>query len=294
MTASRPLPYGPTVTKADGHRARSEHPLLRGLDLSLHLCLHPLRATGRTTRRLTAFALIVLATLLTRWTGSRAVLHPLIREQIRYAGLRLLPFVALLALVGGVVFVGQTVVLLRQFGAQDMLGTILAVALFQEMGPMVAALLVLLRVGTATVVELATMRATGEIEALEALSIDPIHYLVVPRVVGMALSVFCLTVYLILGTLLTGYVFCFLQQIPLSLNAYAGQLTSALRAEDFLLVMVKSALFGATLAVITCYQGLARPLRLEHVPEAATRAVTQSLIVFLITDLAILSIRLLR
>lgn len=264
--------------------------LLRTLDTATGLGLRPLRTTAITLQRLLAFGLIVLATTLTKFNRSRAVVHPLILEQVRRAGIGLLPFVGALSLAAGFVLVGQAAALLRQVGAGQMLGPVLVAGLFRELAPLATALLVLLRVGTATVVELATIRATGEVEALEALHIDPIHFLVMPRVLGLAISVFCLTVYFLIGSLASGYLFCFLQQLPIAPVEYLDQIAQALRWEDFLLLMLKTAAFGSAIAVITCYQGLARPLRLEQVPEATTRAVTQSVLVCVALDLLVLGI----
>lgn len=263
------------------------------VDGVLDVGVRPIWAAASTVKRLAAFGLIVLATVLTKLGRARRVVHPLILGQVRCAGVQILPFVGLLAVVTGLVLIGQTITLLRQIGAEGILGTVLVVALFRELAPLATALVVLLRVGTATVVELATMRATGEVEALEALSIDPVHFLVVPRVVGMAVSVFCLTVYFLIGAILGGYVFCFVQQLPLSLGDYLGQLARALRWEDFLLLVLKTFALGASLAVITCYQGLSRPLRLHQVPDAAARAVSQSLLTWVVIDLTFLGVYLL-
>ncbi len=266
---------------------------LRWFDAGVGWGVRPLRATGRVARRMLAFALIALATILTKGMRGRGVVRPLVLDQIRIAGLRLLPFIGLLSLITGLVLVGQTVSLLQQFGAQRMLGTVLVVSLFRELAPLATALVVLLRVGAATVVELATMRATGEVEALEALSIDPVHYLVVPRVVGMAVSVFCLTVYFLIGAMLSGYLFCFLQGMPLTFTDYLNEWARALGWQDFVMLLLKTGAFGGALAVITCYQGLSRPLRLEEVPEATTRAVSQSLAVCVLIDAAFVAVYLL-
>ncbi len=276
--------------RADNSPSPAPKVWARRVDALLELSVHPLRLAFRTLRRQGAFGLIVLATLLTKFMHARAVVHPLIWGQIRVGGLRLLPVIGLLSMVTGFVVVGQSVSLLRQFGAQNVLGTVLVSVLFRELAPLAAALLVLLRVGTSTVVELATMRATGEVEALEALSVDPIHYLVLPRVLGLAVSVFCLTVYFLIGSILSGYLFCLVQDLPLALGEYLNQLARALTWLDFLLLMLKSTLFGATVAVVTCYQGLSRPLRLEQVPEATTRAVTQCVMFGLVLDLSFLGL----
>lgn len=256
----------------------------RALDVVTDLGVRPLRATSRTTRRLIAFGLIVLVTTLTKLMRSRTVVHPLIWGQIRRAGLGLLPFIGVLSLMTGFVLIGQTAALFRQVGADKLLGPVLVVGLFRELAPLATALLVLLRVGTATVVELATLRVTGEVEALEALNIDPVHFLVMPRVLGLGVSVFCLTIYFLIGSLLSGYLFCFLQQLPLTPSDYLDLFVQSLDWEDFLLLFLKTVGFGTAIAVITCYQGLARPLRLEQVPEAVTRAVTHTIMVGVLLD----------
>ena len=150
--------------------------------------------------------------------------------------------------------------------------------------PLLTALLVLARIGTANVIELGTARAMGEVEALEALGIDPVHYLVVPRVMGMALGVFALTVYLILGAVLSGYLWAFLQNVPLRPRQYFHQLAGALDGLDFALLALKTLAFGFTIALVTCYHGLAQRLRLEEVSHATVTAVAQSVIACVLID----------
>jgi phospholipid/cholesterol/gamma-HCH transport system permease protein len=189
-----------------------------------------------------------------------------------------------LALALGLVIIGQTVSLLSRVGATNYAGTIMVTVVVRELGPLITALLVLARIGTAIVIELGTARALGEVEALEALGIDPIHYLVLPRVAGLALSNFALTVYLILMALFSGYLFAFLQDVPLTPGEYFNQLASSLRWQDFALLGLKTCLFGSIIAVVTCYHGLARPLRIEEVAEATTRAVVETVVVCTLMD----------
>src|SRR5438045_538925 len=144
----------------------------------------------------------------------------------------------------GLVVIGQSVSWLTRVGAINYLGIIMVIVVVRELGPLIAALLVLARIGTANVVELGTARAMGEVEALEALGIDPVHYLVVPRVIGMAVGIFSLTVYLILGALVSGYLWAFMQDIPLRPGDYFGQLAGALSGLDFALLAMKTFLFG--------------------------------------------------
>jgi len=237
-----------------------------------------------TMQGLGAFALITLGVMIARFGAARRVIRPLIRQEVYRAGLRLLPMFLFIAAGVGLVVIGQTVSWLAPVGAINFLGTVMVIVVVRELGPLVAALLVLARVGTANVVELGTARATGEVEALEALGIDPVHYLVVPRVMGMALGVFALTVYLILGALLSGYLWAFLQDVPLRPGDYFRQLATALSGLDFALLAVKTLAFGSIIALVTCYHGLAQPLRLEEVSHASVAAVGQSVIACVLID----------
>jgi len=237
-----------------------------------------------TVHGLGAFALITLGVTFTKFNRSARVVHPLIREQIQRAGVGLLPFLAVIGFALGLVIVGQTVALLTRVGAQSYTGTVMVTVVVRELGPLVAALLVLTRVGTAIVIELGNTRALGEVEALEALGIDPIHYLVMPRIVGLAVSIFALTVYLILITFFSGYLFAFLNDVPLMPGEYVRQIAVALRWEDFALLALKTCSFGVIIAMVTCYQGLAQPLRLEEVASATTRAVALSVALCVLLD----------
>ncbi|WCJ60745.1 ABC transporter permease [Fontisphaera persica] len=231
-----------------------------------------------TVRGLLAFGLITLGVLVTKSAVARPLMRPLMRRHLYRAGVRLLPMALFLAMALGFVVIGQSVVLLSRVGAQDFAGTIMVSVVVRELGPLAAALLILLRVGTATVIELGTARALGEVEVLESLSIDPIHYLVAPRMAGMILGAFTLSIYLIVAALACGYVFAFLQDVPLTPSDYLAQLAGALQALDFVLVGIKALLFGVLIAVTTCYQGLARPLSLEDVSQATVRATVHGLL----------------
>jgi len=231
-----------------------------------------------------AFALITLGVLLRKFRTARHVVGPLIAREVWRSGVRLLPMFLFMALALGLLVIGQTVSVLARVGAMHWLGSIMVIAVVRELGPLLAALLMLARVGTANVVELGTARALGEVESLEALGIDPVHYLVVPRVIGMVVGVFSLTVYLILGALVSGYLWAFLQDVPLLPGDYFNQLAGALNYMDFVLLALKTCAFGFIIAVTTCYHGLAQPLRLEEVSRATVRAVAQGIIACVLVD----------
>jgi phospholipid/cholesterol/gamma-HCH transport system permease protein len=236
-----------------------------------------------------AFALITLGVMVSQAGVARPILRPLTLLQVARSGVRLVPLASFLALALGFMIIGQTVSVLTRLGADQYLGTVMVTAVVRELGPLLTALLVLLRSGTANVVELGTARALGEVEALEVLGIDPIHYFVVPRVIGMAVGTFALTVYLILGALLSGYVWAFIQDVPLTPGDYFRQLAQALSGLDFVLLAAKTFGFGCVLAIVTCYHGLAQPLSIGEVSHATVRAVGQSIVAcFLLETLFII------
>ncbi len=240
-----------------------------------------------------AFALITFGVILSKIGEASPVVRPLVLLQIARSGLRLLPLASFLALALGLIVIGQTVSVLSRVGANDLLGTIMVATVVRELGPLLTALLVLCRAGTATVVELGTARAMGEVEALEVLGIDPIHYFVVPRVIGMAVGIFALTVYLIIGALFSGYLWAFLQDVPLSPADYFSQMAAALTGLDFVLLGAKSVAFGCGIAVVMCYHGLAQPLSLGEVSRATVRAVSQSIVLCVLIEIFFIAVYLL-
>jgi phospholipid/cholesterol/gamma-HCH transport system permease protein len=235
-------------------------------------------------RDMMAFALITLGVMLTKFGVSRKVVHPMIFAQIRQAGLRLLPMLIFLGVTFGLVIIGQTVALLSRVGAGELIGTVMVTVVMRELGPLLTAIVVLARAGTSNVVELGTMRAMGEVSALESLGIDPVHYLVMPRMLGLAVSVLCLATYFVLAAILSGWVCAFLQDVPLRPAAYFGRLGDALHWQDFVLFGLKTMLFGVVIAVVSCYHGLARPLRFEEISSVTERAVVEGVIGCVLLD----------
>jgi len=240
-----------------------------------------------TVHGLGAFALISVSVILRKWRVAPNLIRPLIFRETARAGIKLLPMFIFVALALGFLTIGQAMAGLTHLGASgaiQYLGSIMVIVIVRELGPLLAAVLVLARVGTANVIELGNARALGDVEALETMGVDPVHYLVVPRVIGMTVGVFSLTVYLILGTLAAGYLFAFLQEVPLTPEQYYTQLAESVTSLDFAVVAFKSLLFGFFIAVVTCYHGLAQPLRLEEVSRVAVRAISQGIIVCVFVD----------
>jgi phospholipid/cholesterol/gamma-HCH transport system permease protein len=256
----------------------------------LQLAGHRALASVDTVKGLIAFALISVVALIAHRRTARPLIRSLVVAQVAQNGLRLLPLGLVVAAAFGLVVVGQIVALLTRLGATQLIGPLVVMVVIRELAPLITAFLVLGRSGTNTVVQLGTSRALGEVEALETLAIDPIHYLVVPRIIGLATAVLALTVYLIMGTLGFGFVFVFLSDVPLTLETFAGEIAGSLSWFDFLLLGFKTAGFGTIIAVATCYAGLARPLTLAEVAPASTQGVVLGIAGCLLLDAALVAL----
>ena len=157
----------------------------------------------------------------------------------------------------------------------DLAVKILLLLVFREVGPLAAAIVVILRTGTAVSAEVAMMRVSGQTRALRYLGIDLYDYLVLPRVAGCMLATLALTFYVQFLAVLGG-----LALSPFIIEASFWELTNRLfelfTPVDFYYSIIKSLLFGFAIAACCCYHGLNPPdLTQNAVPKVVTRAVTQ-------------------
>ncbi|HSA89126.1 MAG TPA: ABC transporter permease [Burkholderiales bacterium] len=161
---------------------------------------------------------------------------------------------------------------------------LLLLVVLREVGPLIAAVLVIQRSGTAVATDLALREISGEIASLRRMRIEPYDYLVVPRVVGMAVSSAALTLYVQLIAVGGGMVLASLViNVPFDeLVTHFFLLASPL---DLVYSLIKSLLFGAAIAVLACYHGLnPRGRSINAVPQAAIRAVTEALLLVMLLN----------
>jgi phospholipid/cholesterol/gamma-HCH transport system permease protein len=201
----------------------------------------------------------------------RRVTFDVMVRQILFTGVEALPFTGLIATL-----VGLSVVLQAQLqlsaGDADLLGKLLVYALVRELGPLVSSLIIIGRSGTAVVVELANMRVSREIDTLESLGIDVFEYLVVPRIGGVVVSIFCVSMFFVVVSLLTGLV----GGIVLSANSmtaleFIDVISNNLRTVDGVLFVLKTVPPAMMIASIACLEGLTAGPDITDVPRAATR-----------------------
>jgi len=161
---------------------------------------------------------------------------------------------------------------------------ILIWVVLREIGPLIAAVLVIQRSGTAVVTELALMQISGEVTSLRQMRIDPRDYLVVPRVVAFALSTAALTFYVQVIAVGGGMLLSSLT-IDASLGELTGEFFALASPVDLVYAVIKSFFFGAAIALVCCYHGLHPPgTSINAVPKAAINAVTQSTLLVMLLN----------
>lgn len=206
-------------------------------------------------------------------------------RQILFTGYEASRFISMIALLVGVAVVVQTQVALAKVGQSGLLGPILVMVIIREIGPLLTNFVVIGRSGTAMTTELANMRVNGEIDLLDAQGLDPFLYLVVPRVLGAAISIFCLTILFIVVSFVSG----FLMGLLVGANTgnpelFMRSVFGALSKADVLNVLVKSWAPGLLMGSICCMEGLSVGGAVTEVPQAATRAIVRSTAALFITS----------
>ncbi len=198
-------------------------------------------------------------------------------RQILFTGYEATRFVSLIAIAVGVSIVVQVQVWIGALGQSALLGPVLVTIIIREVGPLITNFVVIGRSGTAIATEMANMRVNREIEVLDAQGIDPFLYLVLPRVLGAAISIFCLTIVFIVVSFAAG----FLSGLALGANVgspwtFLDSIFAAISPADVINVFVKTLLPGMLMGAICCCEGLKIEGAVTEVPQAATRAVVKS------------------
>ncbi|MBX2986292.1 MAG: ABC transporter permease [Bdellovibrionaceae bacterium] len=228
------------------------------------------------------------ATILDQAQGLRTIVSVL-AAQVYFTGWQALPLITTLALTTGSVLVLQGLSNLTMVGGSDMIGSFLVIALSRETGPLLTALVVIARSGTAVASEVGNMRANREIEALESMGINPLSFIVFPRVFGGVISVLCLAFYFNVIALLGGFfVTRFLHDIPF--NFYADSLLQAFTMDDVLIFLLKNSFSGMIIFIVCCYQGLSVKKSPHEVPQVTTQAVVNSIIYVTVFNLTVTAV----
>lgn len=227
-------------------------------------------------RHVAAVAATVVAAACRTAYWSRPIRNVLAR-QILFTGVDAVRFVGMIALLVGMSVVLQTQVWLSRFGQSTLIGPLLVAVIIREAGPLLVNFVVIGRSGTAISSELSTMRVAGEIRLLDSMGLDPLIYLVMPRVIGVALSVFCLTILFIVLSFVSGYAGGLLLGLNVGVpSVFVDSVFAAIRPADVLNVLAKTFIPGLLTGTICCIEGMSVRGAMTEVPQAATRGVMRS------------------
>ncbi|OGV44654.1 MAG: hypothetical protein A2X46_03590 [Lentisphaerae bacterium GWF2_57_35] len=229
-------------------------------------------------RHLVAVVCAVLQVAVTARGWPRTVRNVLAR-QVLFTGYEAVRFVSVVAIMVGISVVVQAQVWLTRVGQSALLGPVLVTVVIRELAPLLANFIVIGRSGTAISTELGNMNVNGEVRVLDGLGLDPFTYLVLPRVMGVAISVFCLTIIFIVVSFISGYVFGLLAGIPSSAHPalFFNSVMRAIQPADVFNLLAKTWIPGLLTGTICCMEGLSVRTAVTEVPQAATRAVVQSI-----------------
>ncbi|WP_179957417.1 MlaE family ABC transporter permease [Exilibacterium tricleocarpae] len=209
-------------------------------------------------------------------------------KQMHFIGARSLPVIAVAGLFTGMVVALQFYDALIRFGSVDLLGSVVALSLIRELGPVMAALMVIARAGSATCSEIAIMRNEQQFDALDCMAIDSFRYVMLPRLIAGIIAVPLLTAIVNVVGIGGGYIVGVIIQ-GVSDGAYLGGMADTVLWSDVRMGLVKSTLFGAVIFCVVLAKGyyvhIEQPVSgAEGVGRATTDAVVLSAMLMLFTD----------
>lgn len=207
----------------------------------------------------------------------------LLGEQLQKIGVASFPLVFLTALFTGMVLALQSAYQLQKLSAETYIGALVALSMTRELGPVLTALVIAGRVGAAITAELATMRVTEQIDAMETLGTDPVRYLAVPRVVALLVMLPILTLYADAIGILGGYLVG-VYKLEIGSSLYMNMTWDPLRLKDIFTGLFKSAVFAAIIGTIACHEGFETSGGAEGVGRSTTLSVVISFILIIAAD----------
>ncbi len=210
-------------------------------------------------------------------------------RQIHFIGVRSLFVVVLTAAFTGMVLGLQGYYTLRKFGSEGLLGSAVALSLIRELGPVLSALMVTGRAGSALTAEIGIMRIGEQIDSLETMGIDPLKYLVSPRIVGAVVSVPLLTAIFDVVGIIGGYLVG-VRLLGVNAGVFLSRMEASVEMSDILNGFWKSAAFGLIVAWVCTFKGFFTERGAEGVSRSTTSAVVLSSVLILVGDYVLTSV----
>jgi phospholipid/cholesterol/gamma-HCH transport system permease protein len=210
-------------------------------------------------------------------------------QQIRFIGFQSILVIFLTGAFAGMVLGLQGFYTLNRFGSTGLLGPMVAFSLIRELGPVLSALMVTGRAGSAMTAEIGIMRNTEQIDALKLMGLNPFRYLVVPRLLACIISLPLLSSIFNVVGIFGGYLIG-VRLLGVGVGNYFGEMTNYVEMEDVLGGIYKSLCFGVLITWVCCYKGYYTGFGAEGVSKATTQAVVLSSVLICVLDYFLTSI----
>lgn len=228
------------------------------------------------------------------WEATLSLFRPpwrigLFFRQMEFVGVNSLFVVLLTSLFTGMVLALQTYHAFRLFSAEGLVGATVALSMTRELGPVITALMVTGRAGSAIAAEIGTMRVTEQVDALTVMAINPVQYLVTPRVVAGLVMLPLLTVVSDFVGILGGYLVG-VKMLGINSGIFMNRIYELVELSDIYNGLVKAAVFGVILALVGCYKGFYTSGGAEGVGRATTQAVVLASVLILASDYILTSL----
>jgi phospholipid/cholesterol/gamma-HCH transport system permease protein len=221
-------------------------------------------------------------TLVAPWRGQMWSVPEMFRQMV-LIGVRALPMAMLTAFSVGLTLAMQSANELRKMGAEAFVPDLVTVSLLRELGPLIIAVIVIGRSGSSVTAELGTMKVSEEIEALEVMAINPIRFLVVPRVLAMLVMLPALTVFGNWVGMAGGWTICHFA-LDFGSAHYIVRSVESADTWDLATGLIKSVAFAWLIVTIACYRGLGVEGGAEGVGMATTESVVTALLIVLVAN----------
>lgn len=208
-----------------------------------------------------------------------------VTEQAIAIGLDALPIVALLSFVIGFILTLQSGVQLQKFGASVFIADLLSISIVREMGPLITAIIIAGRSGSAIASEIATMKVTEEIDALKMMSLNPIKYVIVPKFHAITLTMPLLVAFSVIVSLAAGLMIS-VGMLDISGEVFISRAINILAVKDILITLAKTVVFSWLIVIIGAYYGMKVTGGAEGVGKATTSSVVTSIFAVILADAA--------
>jgi phospholipid/cholesterol/gamma-HCH transport system permease protein len=207
----------------------------------------------------------------------------IVLKQMFEIGVMSLPVVLITGAFTGMVLAVQTYYQFHKITMETAVGIIVGLSMTNELGPVLTAVMIAGRVGAAMAAELGTMKVTEQIDALKALAVDPVQYLIVPRFIACVALVPILTVFSVFVGIVGGYLVG-VELKGINATFFIKNMLDFTKPADLLSGLIKTVVFAVIISIISCYEGFHAEGGAEGVGKATTEAVVSSAITVLIAD----------